>query len=45
MASDSVMDSLFPLQSRGCRFDTQLVHMPVLLVTNVHPDIIKANRP
>ena len=40
-----VMDSVFTKQSRGCRFDTWLVHMPVMLVTNAHPDIIKANCP
>ena len=39
------MDSIFASQSRGYRFDTQLVHMPVLLMTNAHPDIIKANHP
>ena len=32
-------------QSRGCGFETRLVHMPVMLVTNVHPDVIKANSP
>ena len=40
-----VMDSVFAEQSRGCGFETRLVHMPVMLVTNVHPDVIKANRP
>ena len=40
-----VMDSIFAQQSRGCGFETRLVHMPVMLVTNVHPDVIKANRP
>ena len=43
---DSVMFSVFALQSRGCGFETRLVHMPVMLVTNVHPGvIIKPNRP
>ena len=37
----SVMDSV----SKGCVLETRLVHMPVMLVTNVHPDVIKANRP
>ena len=32
------MDSVFPKQSRGCGFDTRLIHMPVMLETNVHPD-------
>ena len=41
----SVMFSVFALQSRGCGFETRLVHMPVMLVTNVHPGvIIKPNR-
>ena len=40
-----VMDSVFAQQSSGCGFDTRLVHMPVMLVTNVRPDVIKANRP
>ena len=39
------MDSVFALQSRGCGLVTRLVPMPVMLVKNVHPDIIKANRP
>ena len=37
------MGSVFAKQSRGCGFDTRLVHMPVMLVTNVHPDVMKAN--
>ena len=36
----SVMDSVFTLQSRL----HWLVHMPVMLVTNVYPGVIKANR-
>ena len=39
------MDSIFASQSRDRRFDTWLVYMPVMLVTYVHPDVIKANRP
>ena len=45
------MDSVFAWiayslkQSRGNGFETRLVHMPVMLVINVHPDVIKANRP
>ena len=39
------MDSVFASETRGCGFKTRLVHMPVILVTNVHPDVIKANRP
>ena len=36
------MDSVFAKQSRSCGFETRLVHMTVMLVTNVHPDVIKA---
>ena len=40
-----VMDSVFAKRSGGCGFETRLVYMPVMLVRNVHPDIIKANHP
>ena len=40
-----IMDSVFAKQSRGCGLDTQLVHNPVMLGTNVHPGVMKANRP
>ena len=40
-----VIDSVFAKQSSDCGFETRLLHMPVVLVKNVHPDVIKANRP
>ena len=36
-----VMDSVFA----GCGFETRVVYMSVMLVINVHPDVIKVNRP
>ena len=35
----------FRLAIKRLRFETRLVHMPVMLMTNVHSDVIKANRP